>query len=91
MWTVLILLAIALVVRYMGNRLLPLAMPKGKLKTIAAGLLGAFLGHLVTRQYHLGDWAVVSQTNLIGAAAGALFFLFALGLIPFFKVFMRRA
>lgn len=90
MYDFLLLLGVAIAVRYLGRRLVPLLMPPGRLKTIAVGLVGGFIGSLVVNRFHFGDWSVVARTNLLGAAIGAAFFILLLGVIPFLKILFGR-
>jgi len=92
MWAlgILLLLAIAISIRYIGRKLAPVVMPSSRLKAVAACLIGGFIGSLVFRLCHLGDATVVAEINLIGAVLGTVVFLFLLGIYPFIKIFFGK-
>jgi uncharacterized membrane protein YeaQ/YmgE (transglycosylase-associated protein family) len=92
MWAlgILLLLAIAISIRYIGRKLAPVVMPSSRLKAVAACLVGGFIGSLVFRLCHLVDATVVAEINLIGAVLGAVVLLFLLGIYPFIKIFFGK-
>ena len=84
-----LLLAIAILLRRLGNRLTPVLMPEGRLKTVAVGWLGGFIGNLVDRLFwQLGPQ--IAEINLIAAIVGAALFILFLGLFPFIKIAMGK-
>ena len=90
LWGFLLLLAIAILIRYGAKKLVPMLMPPSRTKTVLVALIGAFVGSLAFRLCHLGDVAVVAEINLIGAILGAAVFLLLFGAYPFIKVFFGR-
>lgn len=84
-----ILLAIAVLFRFAGNRLVPVVMPAGVLRTIALGWAGGFLGSLVDGIF----WRFrprVAGINLVAAAVGCALFILILGVVPFIKILLGR-
>ena len=84
-----LLIAIAILLRFAGNRLVPVVMPTGWIRTIAAGWVGGLAGSL------LGEvlWGIgpqVAGVNLIAAIIGTVVFIFLLGLIPFIKILLGK-
>ena len=92
MWALglLLLVAIAISIRYIGKKLAPVVIPSGRLKAIAACLIGGFIGSLIFRLCHLGDATVVAEVNLIGAILGAVALLLLVGIYPFVKTFLGK-
>jgi uncharacterized membrane protein YeaQ/YmgE (transglycosylase-associated protein family) len=85
----LILLAIAVLLRYIGNKLVPVVMPTGWLKTIALGWAGGFLGSWVDSVW----WQFGPQVggiNLVTAIIGCALFIFFLGIAPFIKIWLGK-
>ncbi len=84
-----ILLAIAILLRLIGNKLVPVVMPTGLFRTIALGWAGGFLGSL-------GDsilWQFgpsVAGINLVAAAIGCALFTLFLGIVPFIEILLGR-
>jgi uncharacterized membrane protein YeaQ/YmgE (transglycosylase-associated protein family) len=84
-----ILLAIAILFRFIGNKLLVVIMPTGRLRTIALGWLGGFLGSLLDSfVWHFGPEVV--GINLVAAAVGCALFILFLGLFPFIKILLGK-
>jgi len=84
-----ILLAIAILLRFIGNKLIPSVMPTGWLKTIALGWVGGFLGSLVDsiwRQFG----PEVAGINLVAAVIGCALFILFLGIAPFVKILLGK-
>ncbi len=84
-----ILLAIAILLRLIGNKLIPVVMPTGFLRTIALGWAGGFLGSLVDSilwQFGPG----VAGINLVAAAIGCALFILFLGITPFIKILLGK-
>ena len=82
-----ILLAIAILLRLTGNKLIPLLMPTGCLRTIAVGWAGGFLGSLVDSVlWHFGP--EIGGINLVAAAIGCALFILFLGIFPFVKILL---
>lgn len=79
------ILVMALALRRLGFRLLPLAMPQGKLKGLAVGLVGGYAGGLLL------PWGYQWQDlSLVGAALGIIAATLILGLLPFIKILLGR-
>ena len=84
-----ILLAIAILLRLIGNKLAPVIMPTGLLRTIVVGLAGGFLGSLVDNiLWQFGP--KVAGINLVAAAIGSALLIIILGLVPFIKIFLGK-
>ena len=84
-----ILLAIAILLRFIGYKLIPLVMPTGWLRTIALGGVGGFLGSLVDslwRQFGPEVFGI----NLVAAAIGCALFILLLGIAPFVKILLGK-
>jgi uncharacterized membrane protein YeaQ/YmgE (transglycosylase-associated protein family) len=86
----LLLLGIAVMTRFIGNKLVPIIMPPSRLKTVFVGLVGGFIGSSLSKLCHFGDWAIVVGTNLLGAVIGTIVFVLLWGLFPFIKIFLGR-
>ena len=85
----LILLAIAILLRFIGNKLIPVVMPTGLLRTIALGWAGGFLGSLASSVlWQFGPR--VAGINLAAAAIGCALFILILGIVPFIKILLGR-
>lgn len=84
-----LLLLIAIGVRLLGRKLLPLLMPPGRLKPVLLAWAGAAAGSLLEKALWPGGPAL-GWLHPAGAAVGALLLLVAMGLVPFFKVLMGR-
>ena len=84
-----ILLAIAILLRFVGYKLIPLVMPTGWLRTIALGWVGGFLGSLAD-----GLWwqfgPDVAGINLVAAVIGCALFILFLGITPFIKILLGK-
>jgi uncharacterized membrane protein YeaQ/YmgE (transglycosylase-associated protein family) len=84
-----ILLAIAIVVRLAGNRLVPVAMPRGRIRTIALGWAGGFVGSWVDSLcWQFGP--EVAGINLLAAVIGSVLFILLLGVFPFIKILLSK-
>ena len=84
-----ILLAIAVLLRLIGNKLAPVIMPTGRLRTIGLGWAGGFLGSLLDSVlWQFGP--EVGGINLVAAAVGCALFILFYGLFPFIKIFMGK-
>ncbi len=84
-----ILLAIAILLRFIGNKLIPIAMPAGRLRIIALGWVGGFLGSLADSFW----WQFgpeVARINLVAAIIGCALFILFLGIAPFIKILMGK-
>ena len=84
-----ILLAIAILLRFIGNRLIPIAMPTGRLRVIALGWVGGFLGSLADSLW----WQFgpeVARINLVAAVIGCALFILFLGIAPFIKILLGK-
>ena len=84
-----VLLAIAILIRLIGNKLIPLVMPTGRLRSIALGWAGGFLGSLVDRLcWQFGP--EVAGINLVAAVIGCALFILFLGIAPFIKILIGK-
>ena len=84
-----ILLAIAILLTLGGNKLVPVVMPGGRLRTIGLGWAGGFLGSLVDRiLWQFGP--EVAGVNLVAAVVGCALFILFLGLYPFIKILLGK-
>ena len=84
-----ILLAIAILLRFIGHKLIPMAMPTGRLRTIALGWVGGFLGSLADSLW----WQFgpeVAEINLVAAVIGCALFILFLGIAPFIKILLGK-
>jgi len=84
-----ILLAIAILLRFIGGKLIPLVMPTGRVRTIALGWVGGFVGSLVDsllRQFG----PEVAGINLVAAVIGCALFILFLGIAPFIKILVGK-
>lgn len=85
----LILLAITILVRFAGNKLVPLLMPSGRLRTVALGWVGGFLTSLADNIFwQLGPQ--VAGISLVAAVIGGALFILGLGIAPFIKILMGK-
>ena len=84
-----ILLAIAILLKLIGNRLVPLLIPSGWLRTIAVGWAGGFLGSLADSVlWQFGP--KVAGINLLAAAIGCTLFILFLGILPFIRILLGK-
>jgi len=84
-----ILLAIAILLRFIGYRLIPSVMPTGRLRTIALGWVGGFLGSLIDGLFsQFGP--EVAGINLVAAVIGCALFILLLGIAPFIKILLGK-
>ncbi len=84
-----ILLAIAILLRLIGNKLVPVVMPSGRLRTIGLGWAGGFLGSLLDSVlWQFGP--EVAGINLVAATIGCALFILFFGLFPFIKTLLGR-
>jgi uncharacterized membrane protein YeaQ/YmgE (transglycosylase-associated protein family) len=84
-----ILLAIAILLRFIGYKLIPPVMPAWRLRTIALGWVGGFLGSLVDSLW----WQFgpeVAEINLVAAVIGCALFILFLGIAPFIKILLGK-
>jgi len=84
-----ILLAIAILLRFIGYKLIPIAMPTGWLRTIALGGVGGFLGSLVDSLWRQFG-PEVAGINLMAAVIGCALFILLLGIAPFIKILLGK-
>ncbi len=84
-----ILLAITILVRFAGNKLVPLLMPSGRLRTVALGWVGGFLTSLADNIFwQLGPQ--VAGISLVAAVIGGALFILGLGIAPFIKILLGK-
>ncbi|MBI4301571.1 MAG: hypothetical protein HY664_03100 [Chloroflexi bacterium] len=79
------LLLIVIGVRYLGKRLIHPAMPPGRLKPMAAALVGAFV---LSNLLPFGPQ--IAGTNPLTAALGAALAFLTLGLAPFLRILVKK-
>lgn len=79
----------AVLLRFIGNKLIPVVMPTGRFKTIALGWAGGFLGSWIDSLcWQFG--AEVAGVNLVAAAIGCALSIFLLGIYPFIKILLGK-
>ena len=84
-----VLLGLAVLLRFAGNRLLPVVMPTGRLLTVGMGWLGGFVGSLVDEWlWQFGP--EVGGINLLAAVVGGALFILLLGLYPFIRIMLGK-
>ena len=84
-----ILLVIAILLRFIGIKLVPLLMPSGRLRTVALGWAGGFLASLVDNIFwQLGPQ--VAGISLVAAVIGCALFILGLGIAPFIKILLGK-
>jgi len=82
-----LMLTIAILVRWLGIKLVPLLMPGGRLKTIAVGWAGGFAASWVDGVlWQFGPQ--VTGINLVAAVIGCILFILGLGVAPFVKTML---
>ena len=80
-----VLVGLAIAVRWLGLKLVPLLIPWQRLRTLAYGWLGALTGSLMDRYiWHLGPRFV--EIHVAAAAIGCALFILVAGLWPFLKI-----
>ncbi len=85
-----LLFFLAILIRRIGNRLLPLVMPRHRLKTIAVGFGGGVIGSLVDRfTWEFGPEFV--GAHWVASIIGCILFILCYGLMPFLRIMMGRA
>ncbi|MFC2039539.1 hypothetical protein ACFLST_01995 [Chloroflexota bacterium] len=85
-----LLLFVAVLIRSIGNRLVPLVMPRHRLKTIAVGFGGGVIGGLVDQL----TWKLSPElvgVHLVAGVAGCVLAILVYGLIPFLRIMIGRA
>ncbi len=84
-----LLVSVAIAMRWLGVRLVPLLMPTGKIRTVAVGWLGGFLASLLDKiLWQLGP--EVFEISLVAAFIGCVLFILALGVAPFVKILLGK-
>lgn len=84
-----ILIAIAILVRFAGIKLVPLLMPTGRLRTVALGCAGGFIGSLIDNIFwQLGPQ--VAGIGLVAAIIGCALSILGLGIAPFIKILLGK-
>ncbi len=84
-----ILLGIAIVLRFIGNRVIPVFMPAGRFGVIALGRAGGFLGSWLDSQF----WQLgpdVAHINIIAAIIGCAVIILLAGITPFVKIMIGK-
>jgi len=84
-----ILLAITILLMVIGHKLIPVAMPSGRYRTIASGWIGGFLGSLADSLWcQFGP--EIAGINLVAAVIGCALFILFLGIAPFVKILLGK-
>ena len=84
-----ILLAIAILLRFIGNKLIPIVMPTGQLRTVALGWAGGFSASWIDGiLWQFGPNIV--GINLVAAVIGCALFILFLGIAPFIKILLGK-
>jgi len=84
-----VLLAIAILLRFISGKLIPSVIPAWWLRIIALGWVGGFLGSLVDHLW----WQFgpeVAGINLVAAVIGCALFIILLGIAPFIKILLGK-
>ena len=81
----LLILAIAILFRYIGVRFFPLIMPSSRIKTVLAGFVGGVIANVMSVSLaHLEPQVVGVYLPI--AAFGVAFSILLVGLAPFLKI-----
>ncbi len=84
-----LLLAIVILIRFVGNKLFLVIMPQGRRKTIAVGWIGGLAGSLLdSALWQFGPQ--IAEINLLAAFVGSSLFILILGISPFLKILMGK-
>ncbi len=84
---VFLILTIAIVVRWLGIKLVPLLLPGGRLKAVAVGWAGGLAASwLDSVLWQFGPQ--VAGINLVAAVIGCILFMLVLGIAPFVKIML---
>ncbi len=84
-----IILAISIILRRLGNKLMPLVMPTGRLKIIVVGWIGGFLGSLLDKTlWQLGP--EVAEISIVAAIIGCALSFLVLGIAPFIRIMLGK-
>jgi uncharacterized membrane protein YeaQ/YmgE (transglycosylase-associated protein family) len=84
-----ILLAITILLMVIGHKLIPVAMPNGRLRTIVLTWVGGFLGSLIDSLW-IQFGPEIAGINLIAAVIGCTLFILFLGIAPFVKILLGK-
>lgn len=84
-----ILLAIAILLRLIGHRLIPIVMPAGRIRIIALGWIGGFLGSLAD-SFWSQFGPEIAGIYLVAAVIGCALFILFLGIAPFVKILLGK-
>ena len=80
------LIAVSILVLYLGYRWMPVVMSDSKRQSFLAGLVGGVIGALAGAWWDVGP--KVGHLSLPLAAVGALFAVLWVGIAPFLKVML---
>jgi len=84
-----IISGISIALRYIGNKLVPLVMPTGRVKVIVVGWVGGFVGSILDKTFwHLGP--LVAEISVAAAAIGCALFIVFVGIAPFIKIMLGK-
>lgn len=84
-----LLLGIAVLLRFLGNKFISVIIPEKRLLVIGTGWLGGLAGSLIDGAF----WQFGPQlvgVNIVAAVIGSGLFIVFLGLLPFIKILMGR-
>lgn len=83
------LIGIAILLKLLGNKLVPVLMPEKRLLSIGVGWLGGLAGSLLDSAI----WQFEPQLagiNVIAAVIGSALFILLLDLLPFIKILLGK-
>lgn len=80
-----LLLFISILLRYIGNKIIPVFMPPKRLRSWGVGMLGGFLGSFADKIF-LGIGPEIAKIYLLGAILGSSLFILLYGLAPFLRI-----
>ena len=84
-----LILTIAVLVRWLGSKLVPLLIPGGRFKTVAVGWAGGFAASWLDGiLWQFGPQ--VAGINLVAAVIGCILLILGLGVAPFVKTMLWR-
>ncbi|MBI2909992.1 MAG: hypothetical protein HYX92_20315 [Chloroflexi bacterium] len=79
---------VAMAVRFLAVRAMPLFVPQGRVKVVALGTVGGLVGSALGGLVGLGPH--VSTVHLGGAAIGSLLIMLLAGIWPFLRIMVGR-
>lgn len=83
------MLGIAILLGFLGAKLMSVMMPDKKLQTVSAGWLGGLVASLISDAlWQFGPQ--VAGINIVAAIVGSALGILFWGLLPFIKIFLGR-